>query len=344
MASMRIAIAGGGMVGLMLARLLRMRGFEPMVFERMKGGAFIPRGYMLGYHGYPPFEELGILHQIRESGWDIAPREDGSTVAIAVNVGTVLELLARDLPVEYEHSVVDLVRDDSDRVVGVVVEGPDGRREVAADLVVACDGMHSPVREMAGLEAHFDPIPDGTLTWMASGAKGSHSFAMSYFADGGHIGTLSWPGGAAGWRSIDKVGAEAALAPGVDALKAMWAELLPESAEGVSHVTSIEQFRYNEPQLLTCPKWWIPGLLLIGDSAHFFGPETGASSGIGLGDAQALAEAVRQNPENPDAVCASFEAWRVPAVRPLEHMDPSRERIRSHGSMQPKPNERWPPA
>ena len=45
-----------------------------------------------------------------------------------------------------------------------------------------------------------------------------------------------------------------------------------------------------------------------------------------------------------DAVCASFEAWRVPAVRPLEHMDHSRERIRSHGSMQPKPNERWPPA
>ena len=61
---MRIVIAGGGMVGLMLARLLRMRGFEPLVFERMKEGQFMPRGYMLGYHGYPPFEELGILHQL----------------------------------------------------------------------------------------------------------------------------------------------------------------------------------------------------------------------------------------------------------------------------------------
>ena len=82
-----------------------------MVFERMQEGAYIPRGYMLGYQGFPPFEELGVLHQIRESGWDIAPREDGSTVAIAVNVGTVLHLLARDLPVEYEHVVVDLMRD-----------------------------------------------------------------------------------------------------------------------------------------------------------------------------------------------------------------------------------------
>ena len=69
------------MVGLMLARLLRMRGFEPLVFERMKEGAHIPRGYMLGYHGYAPFEELGILHQIREQGWDIAPRADGTAVS-----------------------------------------------------------------------------------------------------------------------------------------------------------------------------------------------------------------------------------------------------------------------
>ena len=120
------------MVGLMLARLLRLRGFEPLVFERMAQGAYIPRGYMLGYQGYPPFEELGVLHQIRESGWDIAPRGDGSTVAIAVSVGEVLHLLARDLPVQYEHSVVDLVRGDDDRIVGVVVEGPEGRREVAA--------------------------------------------------------------------------------------------------------------------------------------------------------------------------------------------------------------------
>ncbi len=340
---MRIAIAGGGMVGLMLARMLRMRGFEPMVFERMKEGAFIPRGYMLGYHGYAPFEELGILHQIREAGWDIAPREDGSAVAIAVNVGTVLHLLARDLPVEYEHSVVDLIR-DGERVTGVVVEGPEGRREVPTDLVVACDGMNSPVRAMAGLEAQFDAIPDGTLTWMVPDAKGSHSFAMRYFSDGGHIGTLSWPGGAAGWRTIDKVGPEAAVAPGVEAIKEMWSRLLPESAEGVSHLTSLDQVRYNEPVLLTCPKWWVPGLLLIGDSAHFFGPETGASSGIGLGDAQALSEAVRQNPDDADAVCRNFEMWRLPAVRPLEAMDPSRERIRNYGQVQPKPEERWPPA
>jgi 2-polyprenyl-6-methoxyphenol hydroxylase-like FAD-dependent oxidoreductase len=338
---MKIAIAGGGMVGLMLARMLRMRGEEPLVFERMKEGEFMPRGYMLGYQGYPPFEELGILHQIREEGWDIAPREDGTPVAICVNVGTILGLLARDLPVEYEHTVVDLIR-DRDRVVGLVVEGSDGRREIETDLVVACDGMNSPVREMAGLEAEFDDIPDATIGWMTT-TPNTTSFAMNYLSDGGHLGTIGWPQGTAGWRSVDKVGRDAALAPGVDALKEMFVRLLPECAQGIEGLESVDQIRYNEPQLLRCPKWWIPGLVLIGDSAHFFGPETGASSGIGLGDAQALAEAIRQNPTNPDAVCASYEVWRAPAVRPLEAMDPSRQRMLTHGQVEPKPEERWPP-
>lgn len=331
------------MVGLMLARLLRLRGFEPLVFERMAEGAFVPRGYMLGYQGYPPFEELGVLHQIRESGWDIAPREDGSTVAIAVNVGTVLHLLARELPVEYEHSVVDLVRGDDDRIVGVVVEGPEGRREVEADLVVACDGINSPVREMAGLDANFDAIPDGTIQWMAP-TLNKTSFAMRYFSDGGHIGMLAWPQGTAGWRTIDKVGRDAAVAPGVEALKKMFIQLLPECEEGIQGLESMDQVRYGEPQLLNTPKWWIPGLILVGDSAHFFGPETGASSGIGLGDAQALAEAIRQHPDDPDAACQSFEMWRAPAVRPLEAMDPGRQRIVTYGQLRPKPEERWPPA
>ena len=79
-----------------------------------------------------------------------------------------------------------------------------------------------------------------------------------------------------------------------------------------------------EPLLLACPRWWTPGVVIIGDAAHFFGPETGVSSGIGLGDAHALAEAIAQNPGDPDAACLSYETWRAPAVRPYEANDPGR--------------------
>jgi 2-polyprenyl-6-methoxyphenol hydroxylase-like FAD-dependent oxidoreductase len=339
---MRIVISGGGMVGMTLARLLRLRGIEPTVIERMPEGAYVPRGYMLGYQGYPPLEEIGILDEIRRAGRDIAPRPDGSAVAICVEVGKVLHALARDLPVLYEHSVVELLRAGDGRVVGVVAEGPGGRVPIDADLVVACDGTRSPVRAMAGLEARFEPLADAALTFM-SPAVIDVSFAMAYLSDGGHIGVLGWPEGSAGWRSIDKVGAEAALAPGLEAIKEMWARLLPESAKAVEGLTSLDQVRYSEPELLSCPEWWRPGVVIIGDAAHFFGPETGVGSGLGLGDAHALAEAIRQNPGDPDAACRSYETWRAPLIRPYEAMDPGRMRLQPAGNVPGRPEERWPP-
>ncbi len=338
---MRIVIAGGGMVGMTLAHLLRMRGFSPTVIERMPEGAYVPRGYMLGYQGYPPLEEVGVLDEVRTAGWDIAPRPDGSAVAIAVEVGILLGALARDLPVEYEHSVVELVRDGEGRVTGVVAEGPGGRRTFESDLVVACDGVGSPVRSMAGFQANIEPLAEASLTFM-SPAPIRTSFNMAYFADGGHIGVLGWPQGSAGWRSVEKVGAEAALAPGLVAIKRMWSELLPDAAPGVEALTSLDQVRYGEPQLLTCPEWWKPGVVIIGDSAHFFGPETGVSSGLGLGDAHALAQAVLQNPDDPDAACRSYELWRAPLIRPYEATDPGRARMVGAG-VQGRPEERWPP-
>lgn len=339
---MNIVISGGGMVGMTLARLLRVRGFSPVVIERNPEGAYMPRGYMLGFQGYAPLEEAGVLDEIRSVARPIAPRPDGSAVALAVRFGALIEALAKDLPVVYEHTVVELLRDGEDRVIGVVAEGPDGRVNIDADLVIACDGVNSPVREMAGLQATFEPLADAALTFM-SPQKVDTSFEMAYMSDGGHIGVLSWPEGSAGWRSIEKVGAEAALAPGLDAIKRMWTQLLPSSAEGVNALTSMDQVRYSEPRLLACEKWWIPGLLIIGDAAHFFGPETGVSSGIGLGDAHALAEACRQNPDDPDAVCRSYELWRSPVVRPYEAMDPGRQRMVPAGNVQARPEERWPP-
>ena len=152
---MNIVISGGGMVGMTLARLLRLRGFSPVVIERMPEGHYMPRGYMLGFQGYEPLEEVGVYEEVRAAGRPIAPREDQPPVAVAVRFGALIEALARDLPVVYEHTVVELVRDGEDRIVGVVAEGPDGRVTIDADLVVACDGVGSPVREMAGIEARI---------------------------------------------------------------------------------------------------------------------------------------------------------------------------------------------
>ena len=338
---MRTVIVGGGMVGLTLARLLRARGHEPVVLERAAAGRHQPRPFMLGFQGFAVLEELGLLGRVRAAGWDIAPGADGTPVAICVKVGHLLDALAEGVPVLHGGSVTGLARDDG-RVVGVEVDGPEGTATVPADLVVACDGVGSRVRAMAGLEAEVSALSDATLTFM-SPAVIDRSFSMRYLSDGGQMGLLGWPEGSAGWRTIDRVGREAALAPGVEAFRESFARLMPEAAPALEGVASTDQLLYQEPAVLRAATWWTPGVVLIGDAAHFFGPETGVGAALGLGDAQALAVAIAQNPDDPDAACAAYEAWRAPVIRPYEAADPAAGRMALPNADRPA-EERWPPA
>ena len=147
---MKIVIVGGGMVGMTLAHLLRRRGVEPTVLERAPAGHYIPRGYMLGFQGYDPLQEIGVLDEMRREGWDIAPREDGTAVAIAVEVGKLIHALQRDLDVQFEHSIVGLVKDGEGRVVASLRAEGD-----AAVLRVDDDGPGVPLEDRGRI---FEPM------------------------------------------------------------------------------------------------------------------------------------------------------------------------------------------
>gem|GEM_PF-664856 len=339
---MRVLIAGGGLVGLTLARLLRARGIAPLVVERMRPGAYVARGFMLGHQGFDALEDLGLMGRVRAAGRPIAPQPDGGCAAVAVGVGHVVHALGEGLDVAYGATVTGLLRDGAGRVTGARVEDGEGARDVPAGLVVACDGARSRVRAMAGLAAEELPMEEGKIEWM-SPAPVEASFDMAYLADGGHIGLIGWPEGSFGWRTTARVGREAALAPGLEALVASWSALLPAAAAGVRGLRGMDEVHYSEPVLIRTARWWTPGVVLIGDAAHFFGPETGASAGVGMADALALAQAVAANREDPDAACAAYEAWRGPAVRPLEMADPGLRRLRGTPLPPGRPAERWPP-
>jgi 2-polyprenyl-6-methoxyphenol hydroxylase-like FAD-dependent oxidoreductase len=339
---MRIVIAGGGLVGLTLASLLRERGRDAVVIERMPAGAYVRRGFMLGHQAYDAMSELGLMDEIVAAGRPIGTARDGGSAATAIEVGKVLAAVGRGLEVTHEHTVAGLLRAGGGRVIGLRAEGPDGAAEIPCDLVVACDGIGSRVREMAGIPADVAPMAEGKIEWM-SPVQTAESFAMAYLSDGGHIGLLSWPEGSFGWRTTDRVGAEAALAPPLEALVESWSALLPQAADGVRGLGSMDEVRYSEPALLACPRWWVPGVVVIGDAAHFFGPETGASAGIGVADAHALAQAVAASGDDPDAACATYEAWRAPLARSYEAADPGRARLLGATFPAQRAEERWPP-
>lgn len=334
----RTLIVGAGMVGLTLARLLRAAGHEPIVLERAPAGVHAPRGFMLGYQGYDAFEQMALLETVRAAGRDVAPAPDGTPTGIAVDYRLLMESLADGVAVAHGERVAELLRDGG-RVVGVATEGPGGRAAIEADLVVACDGRESSVREMAGIEAHRPALNDAYLSFLSPVAP-RELFGFRYLSDGGMITMLGWPQGSFASRRVDPVGEAAAKAPPLERFLDTFAQLLPEVSEIVGSITSWDQVRYAEPRLLRCPRWWVPGVVAIGDSAHVFGPDTGVGAGIGLQDAQALAQAIGRSPD-ADAACATYAAWREPAVRPYEEMDPAWARM---GEIPPASGaERWPP-
>ena len=117
--------------------------------------AFSEKGGVKGLVDWLP------LDQITAAGRPIGAMPDGRSAATAIEVGRVLAAVGADVPVLHEHTVVALECDPAGRVVGAAVEGPEGARVIACDLVVACDGFRSRVREMAGLEAVIEPMEEG---------------------------------------------------------------------------------------------------------------------------------------------------------------------------------------
>ncbi len=332
---MRVVIVGAGAAGLALARSLRRRGLDPLVLDRAPAGAWIPRPFMPPYQGFDALADAGVLDDIRAVSWEIAPRGDGVPVALAAPFARVMELLADGVPVRHGVEVTALRR-DGERFAGVTA----GEEEIPADLVIACDGIRSLVRAMAGIPARLELLESAHLSFITD-ALIDRSFALHYQADGRQVGLLGWPTGSAGWWDIDRSSVEAVRAPGLEAFREAFTRLLPPAAPAVAALTSVDQLVYREITEVHTDVWWVPGVVVIGDAAHAVGPESGLGAGLGLGDAHALAIAIERNPDEPDAACRDYETWRRPAVDPYLAMGAQGARIVRGGERPPE--ERWPP-
>ena len=204
--------------------------------------------------------------------------------------------------------------------------------------------MRSPMREMAGLEAEFEPLPEAELGFMSPSVADT-SFAMAYLSDGGHIGMLSLERGLgrlAQHREGGRRGGPGARPRGDQGDVGAAAARRPSRPS--PGVTSIDQIRYSEPSCSRCPQWWVPGRGRHRRRGPLLRPRDGRQLGHRAGRrARAGPGRARQNPDDPDAACRSYELWRAPAVRPYEAMDPGRQRMIVAGSAQPRDEERWPP-
>jgi 2-polyprenyl-6-methoxyphenol hydroxylase-like FAD-dependent oxidoreductase len=165
-----VVIAGAGPTGLMLAIELCLAGITPVVIERLTEISEIPKGNGLFGHIVPLLDYRGLLEPLRSTATYAGPvpqfffgplQLDFSRLPVsplqilAVQQRQIERTLAERLAqlggsVRRGHELAGLAQDAD--AVTADVNGPDGRYQLRAGYLAGCDGAHSPVRKLAGID------------------------------------------------------------------------------------------------------------------------------------------------------------------------------------------------
>jgi 2-polyprenyl-6-methoxyphenol hydroxylase-like FAD-dependent oxidoreductase len=183
---------------------------------------------------------------------------------------------------------VDLIEDNG-RIVGVRAKTTDGPIEIRSGLTVGADGRRSMVRERAGLEVMDLGAPMDVLWMRVSRHAGDPGQTLGRVAAGKIFIMLDreeyWQCG----YVIPKGAAEETRNRGMEKFREEIVSLVPFLRDRVGELRD-----WNDVSLLTVKvdrlkKWFRPGLLCIGDSAHAMSPVGGVGINLAIQDAVAAA-------------------------------------------------------
>ncbi len=305
-------VVGGGPAGVMLGYLLARKGVEVTVLEKHKDFFRDFRGDTVHPSTLELMYELGLLQQFLQ-----VPHEELQYVGGVIGgfhfkaadfryvpthckfVGLMpqwdfLDFLTaqgrkfKTFDLLMQHEATDLVREDG-RVKGVSAQTPEGTREIRADLVVACDGRHSAMRQAAELPLREFGVPIDVL-WFRISRRGGDPEQLLGNVNYGHVlilinrGQYFQAGLLIKKGSFDEMKTE-----GLEAFRNSITRIAPYLSEHVKELQDWEQIKLLTVQLNRLPKWYRPGLLCIGDAAHAMSPVGGVGINLAIQDAVATA-------------------------------------------------------
>jgi len=305
-------IAGGGPAGMMLGFLLARAGVHVVVLEKHADFFRDFRGDTVHPSTLELMFELGLIDEFLK-----LPHRKVETVTGQVGAERLVMGDFRHLPthckfialmpqwdflnflaqqasryktfnLRMKAEATDLI-EEGGRVVGLRAKTPDGGLAIRADLVVGCDGRHSTVRDKAGLKSDDYGAPMDVL-WFRMSRKGSDSTDTFGHIEAGRLMVMLDRGDY--WQCayvIPKGGIERVKAEGLEAFRKRVVEMSPFLADRVGEVKSWEDVRLLSVAVDRLRRWWRPGLICIGDSAHAMSPIGGVGINIAVQDAVAAA-------------------------------------------------------
>ncbi|HEY9601174.1 MAG TPA: FAD-dependent monooxygenase [Allocoleopsis sp.] len=337
----QVVIVGAGPAGATLALLLVKRGIAVKLIESSRNFRRVFRGEGLMPSGLNALEQMG-LSSVLESiphrpldAWEVLienqflfrvdePIEPGGKPCTLVSQPAFLEA-AIDQASTYPtfefiqgSPVQDLLWSDG-RVSGVKLSDD---RSFYANLVIGADGRNSVVRQRANLSLEQQSGSFNILWFKLADSPRFEAENVFYtiVRDRNAFGLFCSTSGnlQIGWALHDD-------AP-IDWKQADWPEILAEAsppwlAEHIrTHAETIDR-----PVLLSvvvgrCPRWYAPGLLLLGDAVHPMSPIRAQGINMALRDAivatNHLVPLLRDGATDAaiDAVLSQIQAEREPEI------------------------------
>ena len=184
---------------------------------------------------------------------------------------------------------VESLIEENSSVRGVRYLGTDGWHEVRALLTVAADGRFSKIRNLVG----FEPIktsPPMDILWfrlphLPEDPQEDSGRVMGGFGGGRILAVFDrfdyWQVG----YVFPKGTHQQVRTAGLEALRNSIVAIEPRFAHHVASLTDWHQFSLLSVESSRCPRWYKPGLLLIGDAAHVMSPVGGVGINYAIQDA-----------------------------------------------------------
>lgn len=334
-------IAGGGPAGMMLGFLLARAGVNVLVLEKhadffrdFRGDTVHPSTLELVY-------ELGLIDKFLE-----LPHQKVETLTGQVGAEHLKMVDFRHLPthckfivlmpqwdflnfvaqharryktfeLRMETEATELI-EEGRRIIGLRAKTRDGTLTIRADLVVGCDGRHSTVREKAGFESDDYGAPMDVL-WFRMSRQQSDTTDTFGHIEAGKLMVMLDRGDY--WQCayvIPKGGIERVKLEGLEAFRNRVVEMSPFLADRVSELESWDDVKLLSVTVDRLRKWWRPGLICIGDSAHAMSPIGGVGINMAVQDAVAAANRLAsplRSGEVTDNDLQAIQERRVPPVR-----------------------------
>jgi 2-polyprenyl-6-methoxyphenol hydroxylase-like FAD-dependent oxidoreductase len=308
-------IVGGGPAGMMLGLLLARRGVAVCVLEAHADFDRDFRGDTIHPSSLQVLDEIGLaesLHQVRHSKIygptlraantsfspvDLRRLKTPFPYVMLIPQARFLEFVAREASRFPEFRLVmtanvEALIEEEGVVRGVRYQSTDGSYEVRAALTVGADGRFSRVRHLAGFTPVRTSPPMDILWFRLPHLPNEHS------SDGRVLGGFSRGRILAVFDRYDywqlayvfpKGKYQELRAAGIGELRKGIAEIEPQLAEQTTFLTDWHQCSLLSVESSRCPRWYKPGLMLIGDAAHVMSPIGGVGINYAIMDAVATA-------------------------------------------------------